>query len=244
MDTEGKSHGSLSRRLHRRKRSSPFFHVTLSGMMNTIQIPLNQLGVQIGKARTQTHTRLYTVPSTTMNSPQNHLARHIFNCAVLIAVTMFCANVHAQTKLTILTLDKFEGSAFLKKHMVSTKQNWSLKSGGTNYSYTFVDPEDGNQKIGVELSSNALFLTRIGISFPGSSLRETGRLTPKRERFLRELLDSTYSDIGAEALVQLVKTEQTKQYVGGSDQMPRVRLGNSEVFVGTTGADLIVGLLR
>jgi len=48
----------------RYKRSSPFFQVTLTERMNTIQPPFNQLGIKNGIIQNRTHTNTHTNTTT------------------------------------------------------------------------------------------------------------------------------------------------------------------------------------
>ncbi len=132
----------------------------------------------------------------------------------------------------------------MKTYKPVRKSNWSLKTGGTNYSYAFADPDGTAENLSVELSSNSIFLTKLGVSFHGTSLRNPAIFTERRERFLRALLASTHPDVSIDKIVQLVRSEQGRTYSGGSDAMPRIEVGNAHLFVGTVGATLIVGLDR
>lgn len=157
-------------------------------------------------------------------------------------VTLTLSKPAASQRVFILTLDGFEKSNFLKTHKPIRKSNWALKTGGTNYSYAFADPEGTDQNVSVDLSSEPLLLTRLGVSFHGTSVANAARFTERRERFLRDLLSSTHPDVHIDRLIALVKSEQARNYDGGSDQMPRVSLGSASAFVGTVGSSLIVGL--
>ena len=147
-------------------------------------------------------------------------------------------------KVFVLNLDGFEKSAFTLKYKPVRKSDWALKTGGTNYSYAFRDPEGKDRNVSVELGSDSLFLTRFAVSFHGTSISNPATLTALREKFLRDLLASTYPDISAGKLIALVKKEQTRNYPGGSDQMPRIPLGSVNAHIGTVGESLIVGLQR
>lgn len=150
----------------------------------------------------------------------------------------------AQGKVFILTHDGFEKSAFLQKHKAVRKSNWPLKTGGQNFSYSFVDPEGTHENLSVELGTEPFLLTQLAVSFHGTSLRQPAAFSPRREQFLRDLLASTHPDISIEQVVRLVKSEQGRTYAGGSSQMPRIPVGNASVYVGTVGVSLIVGLVR
>ena len=181
------------------------------------------------------------MPQLTKSAPTN---RRSVATLIALSIAVFPQILRAQGKVFILTLDGFEKSQFLKKYKIVRKSNWSLKTGGTNYSYAFADPEGTDEKISVELSSEPFFLTRLGISFHGTSLRSPATFSQSREIFLRDLLSSTHPDVPIEKVISLVKSEQGRTYDGGSNQMPRVPIGNASVYVGTVGVSLIVGLSR
>ena len=170
-------------------------------------------------------------------------SRRRFIATVGLLTVLPSRNATSQT-MFILTLDGFEKSSFLKAYKPEKKSDWVLKTGGRNYSYTFADPDGTDEKVSVELSSEPFLLTRMGVSFRGTSLSNTATFTQRKERFLRDLLASTHPDLPIEKVTALVKSEQARNYAGGSDQMPRVPMGNARLFVGTVGVSLIVGLQR
>ena len=173
-----------------------------------------------------------------------HITRRVITTLIALSIAGLPQISRAQGKVFILTLEGFEKSQFFKSYKTLSKSNYPLKTGGTNYSYGFADTDGTNQKISVELSSAPSFLTRLGISFYGSSLSSPATFSQSREKFLRDLLSSTHPDIPIEKVIELVKSEQRRAYDGGSTQMPRIPIGNTSVFIGTVGADLIVGLSR
>ena len=149
-----------------------------------------------------------------------------------------------QSSVFVLSIDAFEKSVFLKTNNVLRKSHWPLRTGGTNYSFAFADPEGSAERVAVELSSDPAFLTKLGVSFSGRSTESPASFTPRREQFLRSLLSTTHPDIPVDQLIKLISQEQHKYYAGGSDKMPRIQVGNARAFVGTVGAELIVGLDR
>ena len=96
----------------------------------------------------------------------------------------------------------------------------------------------------MELSGEPFLLSQLGVSFHGSSISNPATLTIRKEKFLRDLLASTYPDISIEKVIARIRTEQTRSYDGGSDQMPRTVVGTASVFAGISGSSLVVGLER
>ena len=119
-----------------------------------------------------------------------------------------------------------------------------LKTGETNYSYAFADPDGTMQNLSLELGREPFLLTSLGVSFHGRSISNPATLTINKEKFLRDLLSSTHPDIPIEKVIGRIKSEQTRNYEGGSDQMPRTIVGTASLFAGTSGGSLVVGLER
>ena len=119
-----------------------------------------------------------------------------------------------------------------------------LKSGGINYSFIFPDPDGTGEKVSVELGVEPLLLTRLTVSFSGTSLSDRATFTERKEIFLRDLLASTHPDISIAEVAGFVRREQTRRYDGGSEQMPRVPVGTASMFTGSVGVRLVIGLQR
>ena len=143
-----------------------------------------------------------------------------------------------------LSVVDFERSPFFQKHKLVSKDEWALKSGGKNYSYSFADPENLYSGIGVALSSNPASVTEISVSWHGKSTYEPATLARLKENFLRDLLRSTFSDIKADALISYVRAQKGKNYPGGGNAIPRKRLNGVNIYCGTVGETLIVGIER
>lgn len=143
-----------------------------------------------------------------------------------------------------LTVTDFERSPFFQKHKLVRKDEWALKSGGKNFSYSFADPENPYSGIGIELSSNPADATRLSVSWHGNSTNEPATFTGSKENFLRDLLKSTYSDVQPEPLISYIRARQGKRYPGGGDAIPRKRIEGVSVYCGTVGETLIVGIER
>lgn len=150
----------------------------------------------------------------------------------------------ASQKLFILTLDGFEKSAFFKRYKVERKGQWALKTGGTNFSYAYADPDGTAQNLSVELSGEPFLITSVSVSFNGSSLSNPATLTMRKEKFLRDLFASTHPNIPIEKVIARIKSEHTRNYDGGSDQMPRTIVGTASLYAGTSGGSLVVGMDR
>lgn len=146
--------------------------------------------------------------------------------------------------LAILTIKDFERSNFLAAHPLAEKSKWALKSGGSNFSYSFADPENIGQSIGIELNSNPLFITNMSISFTGMSINNPARLSPTKEIFLKSLIDSTYPDINFEEFIAHIRSLQNNRYPGGSSTMPRSSLGDNSIAAGVVASSLVISIRR
>lgn len=154
------------------------------------------------------------------------------------------AKVSAPSATSALSLAAFERSPFFRKHKLISKDEWVLKSGGKNYSYSFPDPENLYSGIGVELNSNPVNVTKISVSWYGKSINEPATLTKLKEDFLRDLLASTILDIKPDTLISYVRGQKDKNYPDGGNAIPRKRLNGIAVYCGTVGDTLIVGIER
>lgn len=165
------------------------------------------------------------------------------NGMVLVPRTVTLLLTLATTVQTVnaLSIDEFEKSAVFVKYTLQSKDRWTLKTGGVNFYYVFRDPESQEGVI-VELSSDPKKITQLAISWNGRSTLQPATLTQGRERFLRDVVRSCFPDVSPQAVVQLVGSEQKKNYPGGSDAMPRRRLGALSVYAGTVGNSLVVGI--
>ena len=160
---------------------------------------------------------------------------------VTIAVLPATLLTHAQAKT--VSIAQFEKSTFLVKYKLVSKDQWSLRTGGTNFSYSFADTESG-RTTSVEMGPTAATVKRLGISWNGRSTLQPARLTQRRQEFLTDLLGACFPGVGADSIASLVKTAQTMNYPDGSDSMPRTKVGMVSVYVGTVGESLIVGTER
>src|SRR5262249_45588544 len=142
----------------------------------------------------------------------------------------------------IRSIKDFESSAFSRKYPAQRARSWALKSGGTNFSYSYADSES-DSSCGVELSHNPQHITRYGISWYGESKQQTAILTRQREAFLRDLVSYIgANNLDANAIVGYVKDNQSKRYPGGMDTAPERTLGQYRMKVGVVGAALLVVL--
>jgi hypothetical protein len=150
----------------------------------------------------------------------------------------------ASSPARALAIMDFERSPFFQKHRLVRKDEWALKSGGKNYSYSFADPENSYSGIGIELSSNPADVKKISVSWHGKSTNEPARFTKAKENFIRDLLSSSFSDAKPEAVISYVRAQQGKRFPGGGNEMPRKTIGGIGVYSGTVGETLIVGVER
>ncbi|MCK7494828.1 MAG: hypothetical protein MZW92_29735 [Comamonadaceae bacterium] len=74
----------------------------------------------------------------------------------------------SRARLHSHAVNGFEKSAFLREHTPKRKSTRSLKTGGSNYSYAFVDPEGTGESVSVELSSEPFLITHVGVVFHGT----------------------------------------------------------------------------
>lgn len=158
-----------------------------------------------------------------------------------IAVLPVPSLTHAQGRT--VSIAQFEKSNFLVKYKLQSKDQWSLGAQGTNFSYSFADPESG-RATSVEMGTSAAAIRRLGVSWNGRSTVQPARLTPTRQQFLTDLLGVCFPDVGAEAIVSLVRTGQAKNYPDGSNTMPRAKVGTVSMYVGTVGESRVVGIER
>lgn len=150
----------------------------------------------------------------------------------------------ASSPVRALAIADFERSPFFQKHRPIRKDEWALKSGGKNYSYSFADPDNSYAEIGVELSSNPADVREISVSWNGKSINEPARLTKSKENFIRDLLSSSFSDVKPEAVISYARAQQGKRFPGGSNEIPRKSVSGVGVYSGTVGETLIVGVER
>jgi hypothetical protein len=100
----------------------------------------------------------------------------------------------------IRSVRDFEGSAFSQTYRAKSQKSWPLRSGGTNFSYSYADSES-DSSAGLEMSPDANRITHYGVSWHGESKQQPATLTPKREKFLRTLLASVNDRINGDAVV-------------------------------------------
>lgn len=86
-----------------------------------------------------------------------------------------------------LAINDFKRSSFFQKRKLVRKDEWALRSGGKNFYYSFVDPENSDSGIAVELSSNPVDARKIAVSWNGKSTGDPARFTGLKESFLRDL---------------------------------------------------------
>lgn len=147
-------------------------------------------------------------------------------------------------EIPVAATPALEQSSFFVKYPPVRKSQWALKSGGTNFSYSFPDPDNPGQSFGVEVSPDAVNITQAGVSWHGTSISAPARLTPLREEFLRDWLRAVFPEIDVERVVAIAREEQERNYDGGSSAMPRKRVPGFDVIAGTVASSLVVGVER
>jgi hypothetical protein len=140
------------------------------------------------------------------------------------------------------TIADFESSTFYKKEtLISKNPAYDLRTGGKNNSYSFKDTENTYSSIGVELTTKGQDIVEVGIHWNGQSTLRPAKMSPKKIEQLKDLAAFWGAPGQAKAIVDYAKSQQSKQYSGGSDQAPRKTLGPITIHCGTTGETLWVG---
>ncbi len=144
-----------------------------------------------------------------------------------------------------LTVKDFEGSEFFAKHRVGNAKNWSLKTGGSDFSYSAPDPDGPAflSSTGIELYSDPAAVTHVSIEFHGNSINAPATFTAAKEAFVRDFVAATFPEMKADQIVQIVNEQQSIDYDSGS-VMPRVPLGKGHVAAGRSGEGLYILLER
>jgi len=157
---------------------------------------------------------------------------------LLVALISLAASSVTQSK----TIADFESSTFYKKEtLVEKSKPYDLRSGEKNNSYSFKDTENSYSSFGVEITTEGQDVVRISIHWNGQSTLQPAKMTPKRIEQLKNLADFWGVSGQVRAIVDYVKSQQSKNYPGGSDQAPRKSLGPISIHCGTTGETLWVG---
>ena len=133
----------------------------------------------------------------------------------------------------------FEDSQIFKKYTLHEKDSWDLKSGGKNFYYSFDDPGEVGEHMDVEMDFNNRAAGRLSLSLPSNL--PTNLLDSHEETVLRDLLGffAPSADVGA--IVTFVRENLDKEYPGGSNEMPRKKIGSLNVFAGRNSS-FIIGL--
>lgn len=147
-------------------------------------------------------------------------------------------------EIPVTATPALEQSSFFVKYPPVRKSQWALKSGGTNFSYSFPDADNPGESFSFELSPDAVNITHAGPSWYGTSISAPARLTPLREEFLRDSLRAVFPEINVERVVEIAREQQERNYDGGSQDMPRKRVAGFDVIAGTVGSALHVAVER
>jgi hypothetical protein len=140
-----------------------------------------------------------------------------------------------------LSIVSFERSPFFQKHQSTDKDQWKLKTGGTNYSYSFPDPENDFSGMGVELNSDPDDVREIGVMWHGQSTLQPPTLTAPKENFLRDLLAASLPKVNSDNVIAYIRSQKGKNYPGGGSVMPRKKISGIKVHTGICGSSLVVG---
>lgn len=142
----------------------------------------------------------------------------------------------------VITIDRFENSSFGHEFKFKEKKSWILNTGGKNFSYTYVDPENTYSSIGVELSSDENNITVMSILWNGESTLSPAKLTQTKQKMLEKLILSIIPDLKIQDVVNYSIQQQGISYPGGGNTMPRKRVGKYDIHAGHVGQTLIVGI--
>jgi hypothetical protein len=149
---------------------------------------------------------------------------------------------HIAHGLETITIKSFENSDFYKKYKIKEKSSWNLNSGGRNFYYSYTDPDNPGQSFSLELSHDPSNIKSIGIVWHGLSISDPATFTPKRQQFLKDLLLTIDSKFDSSPVLSYIKNQQKKNYPGGSNAMPRKKIGNLLFYGGIVGSDLVLGI--
>lgn len=137
----------------------------------------------------------------------------------------------------------FEATEFYRKS-APKKDNWALKTGGTNYEYEFSDPENSSSSTGVSITESTSGPSSVSVAWYGTSTLSPARLTETKETFLRNVLRNAAPGVKPDDIVAYIRRVGTKRFSGGSRAMPRTLIAGMRVYSGTVGESLMVGLER
>ncbi len=164
------------------------------------------------------------------------MRRHLY--LILFASIALATPSVAQSR----TIADFESSTFYKKEtLISKDPAYNLRTGGKNNSYSFKDTENTYSSIGVELTTEGQDIVEVGIHWNGQSTLHPAKMSPKKIEQLKDLAAFWGVPGQAKAIVDYAKSQQSKNYSGGSSQAPRKSLGPISIYCGTTGETLWVG---
>jgi len=136
------------------------------------------------------------------------------------------------------TTEAFESSDFCKKLGHFEKKSWTLKTGGTNASYTFVDPDSGNSEpsLGVELLVVANQVKDISIGW--SPYDSPVKWTSGKSEQVKNLLKFWGAPNMSEELVVYAKAHFRDNYPNGVGNAAHKPVGSLSVQCGRTGNDV------
>ena len=160
----------------------------------------------------------------------------------LILALMIPVTLSASPKVNPKTVQGFESGTFIRKYpQADPKSTYSLRTGGTNNSYSFTDSENTNSWFGLDLTTKDNVVVEISIHWNGQSTSRPAKLTPQKIEHINELAAFWGIPNQAKAIVEYAKSQQGKRYSGGSNQAPRKTIGPISIHCGTTGETLWLG---
>ena len=141
------------------------------------------------------------------------------------------------------TITDFESSAFYKNQSLVKKWPvYDLRTGGQNNPYSFKDSENPYDAFGIDLTTRGQDIVRVSIQWHGQSAGHPPEFSEKKVELIKEIAYLFGLSAQSKRIVEYAKSQQSKNYPGGSGVAPRKSLGKISVHCGTTGADLWIVL--
>ncbi|MEI8331643.1 MAG: hypothetical protein WCF90_08380 [Methanomicrobiales archaeon] len=157
-----------------------------------------------------------------------------FGIAIVSISVCFAAPPSSSSR----TISAFETSMLYKKLGRAQKSSWALKTGGTNNSYLFVDPENGDSQpsLGMELPTVGSQVVSASISW--SPFDSKVKMTPKKEEHIRLLLQYWGTPELAAQVISYVRSNFRTRRPNSVGASSKVRIGSISVQCGETGGDV------
>ncbi|MCX7192432.1 MAG: hypothetical protein NTY60_02200 [Proteobacteria bacterium] len=136
---------------------------------------------------------------------------------------------------------QLEQSDFYKKNPPVKVDQWSLKTGGINYSYSFTDTASSYEQVGVEFNHDKTGKAHVSVMWHGSNISSPATLTIEREQFIIGLVNAIFPQIEIPKLIAYIRANQNKSSAKGWDALPRAEINGVRVYVGVDSPNLMVG---